>query len=289
MSVLTGETVAQPKRLGIGRENEREILLEEELGLEAASVGAKIFAVTAFAAIGQRYLPRGWLDFLRQLVIWFGFLLAYQVARGLADRDPTKAFSNGLGVINIERHTHALFELTLQRVTVSSHLLTTLTSWTYWLSQFTVLGLALLWVYLRRNEHFGRFRNTVLLANAIGLIGYITLPTAPPRMFPGEGFVDILSSFGINHGSGFVELASNPYAAMPSLHSADALIVGITLAMIVRRWYFKAIWLSWPAWVWFSVMATGNHFWLDIVVGVGVAGLAAAIVNAPRLLRHAKA
>jgi membrane-associated phospholipid phosphatase len=245
--------------------------------------------VTAFAAIGQRYLPRGWVDFLRQLAIWFGFLFAYQVARGLADRDPTRAFSNGLGVINLERHTHALFELTLQRMTVSSHLLTTLTSWTYWLSQFTVLGLALLWVYLRRNEHFGRFRNTVLLANAIGLIGYVALPTAPPRMFPGEGFVDILASFGINHGSGFVQLASNPYAAMPSLHSADALIVGITLALIVRRWYFKAIWLLWPAWVWFSVMATGNHFWLDIVVGVGVAGLAAAIVNAPRLLRLAKA
>jgi len=245
--------------------------------------------VTAFTAIGRRYLPRGWSDFLRQLVIWFGFLFAYQIARGVADRDPTKAFSNGLGVIHLEQHANALFEVTLQRITISSHFLTTLTSWTYWLSQFTVLGLALLWVYLRRNDSFARFRNTVLVANAIGLIGYVALPTAPPRMFPRQGFVDTLSTFGINHGSGLVQLASNQYAAMPSLHSADSLIVGVTLALIVRRWYFKVLWLLWPAWVWFSVMATGNHYWLDILAGIGVAGLAAALVNGPRLLRAVRA
>jgi membrane-associated phospholipid phosphatase len=245
--------------------------------------------VTAFAAIGRRYLPRGWSDLARQLLIWFGFLLVYQLARGVADRDPTKAFSNGLGVIHLEDRVSSLFELTLQRITISSHFLTTLTSWTYWLSQFTVLGLALLWVYLRRHESFARFRNTVLVANALGLIGYVVLPTAPPRMFPGQGFVDTLSTFGINHGSGFVQLASNQYAAMPSLHAADALIIGVFLALLVRRWYFKALWLLWPAWVWFSVMATGNHFWLDIVAGIGVAALAIAIVHAPRLLRLARA
>lgn len=245
--------------------------------------------MTAFAAIGSRYLPRGWSDLLRQLVIWFGFLFAYQIARGLADRNPAKAFENGLGVVGLEKHVHGLFELTLQRITINSHLLTTLTSWTYWLSQFTVLGLALLWVYLRRHEHFARFRNTVLLANLIGLVGYITLPTAPPRMFPQLGFVDTIATFGINHGSGVIQLASNQYAAMPSLHSADALIVGVMLAFIVRRWVFKALWLLWPAWVWFSVMATANHFWLDVLAGVGVAALAAAIVNGPRLLRAVRA
>jgi membrane-associated phospholipid phosphatase len=231
----------------------------------------------------------GWRDLARQLVIWFGFLFAYQIARGLADRDPVKAFSNGLGVIGLEKHVHGLFELTLQRITVNSHFLTTLTSWTYWMSQFTVLGLALLWVYLRRHEHFARFRNTVLLANVIGLLGYVFLPTAPPRMFPQFGFVDTIASFGINHGSGFVQLAANPYAAMPSLHSADALIVGLTLAFIVKRWYWKVLWLAWPAWVWFSVMATANHFWLDVVAGVGVAAVAAGILNGPRILRAVRA
>jgi hypothetical protein len=51
--------------------------------------------MTAAIAAGRRYLPRGYADFARQLLIWFGFLLAYQVARGLADRNPTRAFENG--------------------------------------------------------------------------------------------------------------------------------------------------------------------------------------------------
>ena len=240
--------------------------------------------MTVLAVAGRRYLPRGWSDLGRQLLIWFGFLLAYQLARGVADRDPTRAFSNGLAVIRIERQANAFFELTFQQLIAGSRALSWFASFTYWLSEFAVLGLALLWVYLRRNDHFVRLRNWILAANAIGLVGYVLLPTAPPRMFPDFGFVDTLAGMGgLNHGSGLVELASNPYAAMPSLHGADALILGISLALIVRAWWAKAIWLSWPLWVWFSVMATANHFWLDIAAGLLVAALAWAVVQYVRL------
>jgi membrane-associated phospholipid phosphatase len=227
----------------------------------------------------RRFLPRGWGDLFLQLGIWFGFLAAYQVARGMADRNTAEAFDNGLKVVDIERRASGLWELSLQSYAHSSDFLTWSVSATYWLSQFTVMGLALLFVYLRRNESFLRFRNTIMLANVLGLIGYVLLPTAPPRMFPELGFVDTLSTFGgLNHGSGLVELASNPYAAMPSLHSADALIVGVVMATIVRRSWAKALWLAWPAWVWFAVMATGNHFWLDVVAGVALAIAAGAFV-----------
>src|SRR6266496_3473304 len=226
---------------------------------------------TAIAA-GRRYLPRGYADLARQLLIWFGFLLAYQVVRGVADRDPTRAFANGWRVIDLEQRLTGLGELTLQGWTQSSRVLETLVSWTYWNSEFTVVGLALLWVYLRRNAGFIRFGNTILLANVLGLIGYVFLPTAPPRLFTSMGFTDTLNQFGgLNHGSGLVELASNPYAAMPSLHSADALIAGVSLALVCRRWWSRTLWLLWPAWVWFAVMATGNHFWLDCVAGLAVA------------------
>jgi membrane-associated phospholipid phosphatase len=241
-------------------------------------------ATTVPAPAQSRFLPRGWGDFLLQIAIWFGFLAAYQVARGFADRNPAEAFQNGLKVIDVEQRANALFELSLQGLVESSHLLAVATAWTYWLSQFTVLGFALLWVYLRRNHYFARFRNLVMLANVIGLVGYVLAPTAPPRMFGHLGFSDTLAQFSsLNHGSGLIEFASNPYAAMPSLHAADALIVGVTLALIVRRWWAKALWLAWPVWVSFAVIATGNHFWLDIVAGAVVA-LAAALVLERRLL-----
>ena len=243
--------------------------------------------MTAIVLVGQRHLPRGWRDLGVQFAIWFGFLGLYQVARGIADRNPTKAFENGLGVIGIEERVGDLFEITLQQFAHSSDLLTLLVSWTYWHSEFTVLGLALLWVYLRRNEAFIRLRNWILLANVIGLVGYVIVPTAPPRMFPTFGFADTLQEFGgLNQGSGLVEIAANPYAAMPSLHSADALIIAVTLALVCRHWWTKILWLLWPAWVWFAVMATGNHFWLDILAGIVVAFLAALIVYRRPLWRR---
>ena len=199
--------------------------------------------MTTVVAAGRRVLPRGYADLARQLVIWFGFLFVYQIARGLADRHPARAFANGIRVIDFEqRTTHHLFELTFQNLVSSSSFLADAVSWTYWNSEFTVVCLALLWVYIRRHD-----------------------------AFPWLGFVD-------SHRNGLVQLAANPYAAMPSLHAADALILGIVLATIVRRPIFRLLWVLWPAWVWFCVMATGNHFWLDILAGDLVALLALAAV-----------
>ena len=124
------------------------------------------------------------------MAIWFGFALAYQLARGLSDRHPEKAFTNGFRVVDFElRFTHRLYELTFQQFVDQRHWLADLVSWTYWNSEFTVVGLALLWVYIRRYENFYSFRNSILLANVLGLIGYVFVPMAPPRML-GVGFVN---------------------------------------------------------------------------------------------------
>jgi membrane-associated phospholipid phosphatase len=208
-------------------------------------------------------------------VIWLGFYFSYQAVRSLADRDPAKAFVNGLRVLGLEqRITPHLFEQTAQRIADSSQMLLTAAAWTYWNSEFTVIGLTLLWVYLRRHEHFVRFRNTILLANTIGLFGYALVPTAPPWMFPSFGFVD-----GVNHSHGLLGALANPYAAMPSLHAADALVVGVCLFGASRRWWSKALWAFWPVWVWFCVMATANHFWLDVLAGIVVAAISLVIVS----------
>jgi membrane-associated phospholipid phosphatase len=237
------------------------------------------------AALGRRVLPRGWLHFAIQLVIWFGFYFSYLGVRHLTYATPGKALGNGLRVISLEqRLTHHLFELTVERVADSSSLLITAAAWTYWNSEFTVIGLALLWVYLRRHDGFTRFRNTILLANVIGLVGFALLPTAPPWMFPHMGFVD-----GVNHSSALLKTLGNPYAAMPSLHAADALIVGWFLVSTSRTVWAKTLWAFWPLWVWFCVVATANHYLLDVVAGIGVAVTALlATAWSPRLFARVR-
>ena len=214
-------------------------------------------------------MPRGYVDFARQVVIWLAFYFGYLAVRGLVDRNPTKAVVNGLRVINFEQRTVSRYADSLHESDPCERARPS----PYWNSEFTVIGFALLFVYLRRHERFARFRNTILLANVIGLVGYVVMPTAPPWMFPGRGFVD-----GVNHESGIGALA-NPYAAMPSLHAADALIVGVCLFVACRRWYVKALWALWPAWVWFCVMATANHYLFDVVAGIAVALLAMLVVS----------
>jgi hypothetical protein len=237
------------------------------------------------AALGTRVLPRGWRDFGIQLFIWFGFYFSYLGVRHFADRNTGRALVNGLKVISLEqRVTHHLFELTVERVADSSSLLLTATAWTYWNSEFTVIGVTLLWVYLRRHEAFGRFRNTILLANLIGLIGFAVMPTAPPWMFPHLGFVA-----GVNHSSALLQTLGNPVAAMPSLHAADALIVGWFLFSTSRTVWAKASWALWPLWVWFCVIATANHYLLDVFAGIVVA-VAALLATAwlPRVLSRVR-
>ena len=177
-----------------------------------------------------------------------------------------------------QRISPHLLEQTAQRIADSSGWLLTASAWTYWNSEFTVIGLTLLWVYLRRNDHFVRFRNTILLANTIGLVGYAFVPTAPPWMFPSFGFVD-----GVNHSHGLIGAFANPYAAMPSLHAADALVVGVYMFVSCggsRRRSGPS-----PVWVWFCVIATANHFWLDVAAGIAVGVISLVIVSKVPLLR----
>ena len=246
--------------------------------------------MSSLVAETSRRLPRGWAHLGFQFLIWIGFYVVYQVARGAADRSVASAFHNGEWVLQKESGIGALFEPAVQRVVDTSSIMVTLTSYTYWLSQFAVVGMTLLWVYFRHHEKFAGFRNWLITANLIGLVGYVLMPTAPPRMFPEWGFVDTLGQFSsINHDSGLISFAANPYAAMPSLHAMDALIVGVVMFGLVRSRVAKALWLAWPAWVAFSVISTGNHYWLDVVAGFVLAAATGLALRRVRTLRLQRA
>jgi hypothetical protein len=134
-----------------------------------------------------RRLPRGWTHLALQFAVWLGFYVAYQVARGAADRGVAEAFWNGTLVIEAENKLRLLVEPGIQNFVERFDFLIIATSYTYWLSQFAVVGLTLLWIYFRHHERFADFRNWLIAANLVGLLGYVLMPTAPPTRSPSSG------------------------------------------------------------------------------------------------------
>ena len=103
-------------------------------------------------------------------------------------------------------------------------------------------------------------------------------PTAPPRLLTSEGFVDSLQDAALNQSGFLVTLFGNPYAAMPSLHTGTAILVGSTGVLVTRHLLVRLVWALYPALVVFSIVATANPFSLDAVAGAGVLAVALTIV-----------
>jgi membrane-associated phospholipid phosphatase len=151
---------------------------------------------------------------------------------------------------------------------------------TYFQCQFTITFGFVLWVYLRRHYAYTLLRNTLFTTFMLALPGYVLYPTAPPRLLRSEGFIDPMQHATLNQSGFLVELFGNGYAAMPSLHTGTAILVGSTGVLVARHPLVRVMWGLYPALVVFSIVATANHFFLDAVAGAGVLAVALAVVLA---------
>ncbi len=232
-------------------------------------------------------LPQGWGDAGRQLGILVLVDFAYELVRGVADSERSVAIAHGQQVIDFERSTHTFFEPSLQSVFLPAHWLVDLANQVYLNAQFSIALGFLVWLYLRRNESYYFVRNMFVVSMGLALIGYTLFPTAPPRMFPGYGFVDTIVDFSnVNHDSSLAKIFINPYAAVPSMHCAFALMIGITGVRVSRHRFTKAFWAFWPALVIWVVIVTANHYWVDAALGAAVAATSALVAH--RLLARAR-
>src|SRR5580693_9819938 len=220
-----------------------------------------------------RLLPHGWLDALRQVSLFGAAYLAYRLVRGLVEGDANAAFAHARDVISIERTLHVFVEPSVQAWASGSHLLIDLSSWLYVNAQTTVTIGALVYLYLRHNRSFYFVRNMFMIAMGIALVGYAVFPTAPPRFMPEWGFIDPVSAFTGMHLTGMhVPHASttsallNLYAAVPSMHVAFALMIGWTLARLVRWRVLKVLWVLYPFLMAFVIVVTANHFIFDAIL-----------------------
>jgi hypothetical protein len=244
----------------------------------------RMSSVTASSEVplrrGARVLPRGPKDFVLQLALFMSVNVVHELTRGLSDGSIAQAFANGRMLVDWERSLGIFWELDVQRFALAHQWALDIANWTYFYAHFTVTFTFLFWLYLRRNEHYYFVRNVVFASNAVALIGYSLLPTAPPRMLTDLGFVDTLEKYAsVSHASGAIATLANPFAAVPSVHTCYATIVGVTCVALVRWWALRLVWAVYPGVIVFSIVATANHFILDAVFGAATAAVAFVVAR----------
>jgi PAP2 superfamily len=221
-----------------------------------------------------RLLPKGWPDLLRQIVCFCGAYYAYRLVRGLVVDHPVAAFDHAWTLVHAERSLGVFSEPAISSWAASQPWLERLTGWAYLYSHFVVTTTTLAFVYLLRNASFYFVRNMFVVAMGLALVLYLVYPTAPPRFMPELGFGDPVADVsGVPPSSS--GLLVNPYAAIPSMHVAFALMLAGPMAGLVRRTWARTLWLAYPLVVTFVVVATANHFWADAVAGAAVAAVSA--------------
>ena len=222
-----------------------------------------------------RVLPQGWMDLFRQILLFCGAYWLYRLVRGATDGKVAEAFQNARDVIRIEQGVGLFVEPAIQAWAQSTSIIIDAASWMYVNSHFAITTVTLAFIYLRRNERFYFIRNMFMVAMGIALVLYAVYPTAPPRYMPEWGFQDSVAQFtGLTSSDSSANALYNPFAAVPSMHVAFALMLGVPMATMVRHVWAKALWLIYPFVVTFVVVATANHWWFDAFTGALVAGLA---------------
>jgi membrane-associated phospholipid phosphatase len=238
--------------------------------------------------IDTRVLPRGWQDVVRQVALFLGAYVLYQVVRGLIDgNDVAKASWNATKVINLERTLHVFIEPSIQAWALNEHWLMDIADWTYLNAHYIVTLATLVFIYLRRNDSFYFVRNMFMIAMLIALVGYAVYPTAPPRLMPEWGFTDAIQQFtGVTAEHGPSSALLNLYAAIPSMHVCFSLMLGVPMSRFVRHRVARIAWLLYPLFITFVVIATGNHYLTDVVLGAFTAGV--SFLLAGQLLARAR-
>lgn len=207
------------------------------------------------------------LSWRREVGLFVAAYVAYSLARGATTGSFETALANARTIVEIQAAWGIGIERALQDQFIGLPIMWVVNR-LYLIAQFAVVPAALIWVYRRRPLLYPRLRTTVLATWVIALPVYALFPTAPPRL-AGIGILDTVSeqtSFELD--APFVTAFYNPVAAVPSLHAGFAFAVGIGVASASRVGWIKVGALLWGPCVAFIVVATGNHFVLDVVIGM---------------------
>ncbi len=250
------------------------------LGSEQTSVGVE--RAEQPHGVGARSL-------IVQIVLVALAALAYFGVRGFTQGNVATAVANARDLIDAERVLGIDWEDFLQNLIIEREWLTTAANWVYIYGHWPVVIAVLGWFFVKHRDAYFTLRNAMFISGAIGLLVFMTFPTAPPRLVD-LGLIDTVteesSSYRALQPPGLI----NKYAAMPSLHFGWNLLVGVMLFRVSHNRIVRGFAMGLPLAMALAVVMTANHFVLDVFAGaiVALAGLAlVGLVNpAHRLQRR---
>lgn len=217
---------------------------------------------------------RSVLVLVRELALLLTLLWVYTGARIVADADISAAYHHAYTVLDIEHLLYLPAEQHLQRALLAWEPMASLANTYYSTAHLLVTGVGLLWLLLRRPDCYRWARRAIVSASSAALVVYVLLPVAPPRLIPGRGFVDTAQLLGQSvYSTGGPTSLADQFAAMPSLHVGwSVLIATVCIGASTTRW--RWVWLVHPLVTVLVVVATGNHYWLDVLAGAALAAIA---------------
>ena len=228
-------------------------------------------------AQGARWL-RASLDdgLLREVALVSGAMLAYFTIRNVTAGAPAEAFANGDRIVDFERWLGIDWEDGVQGVIAGRDALVTLANWIYIWGHWPVILSSAVALHIWRRDRYYLLRNTLFISGGIGFLFFAFFPAAPPRLLE-MGLVDTVSNQSHAYRALQPPGLTNQYASFPSLHVGWNLAVGIVLLLSTTHLAVRAFAVLSPAAMMFAVVATANHYVVDIaggatVVLVGLAG-----------------
>jgi PAP2 superfamily len=230
-------------------------------------------------AVARRLRASSEDGLLREAALVTGAILAYFAIRNITAGAPGEAFANGERIVELERWLGVAWEDSVQAAIVGSDLLVMLANWVYIWGHWPVILSTAGVLYLWRRDSYYLLRNTLFISGGIGFLFFALVPVAPPRLLE-LGLVDTVTGQSNAYRALQPPGLTNQYAALPSLHVGWNFAVGIVLFMTTAHLAVRAFAILSPLAMTFAVVATANHFVVDVAAGVAVvlAGLAGALI-----------
>jgi PAP2 superfamily len=240
------------------------------------------------AAVVPESSPHGGARSEDKRARWWGELLVigwlawiYDIVTNLAPARERLALAHGLDILRFEQSLHVAPELSLNRWLVAHNTLGTLLSYYYDNAHFVVTIGLLGWLWWKRADIYRPLRNSLVAMNLLGLIVFWRYPVAPPRMLGSGGFTDVVAAthtVGSWH-TGSLAAEANQFGAMPSLHMAWAVWCTLVLWKLSSRAWVRVLALLYPCITFLAVLATGNHYVLDVLAGLLTVAVAEGLVR----------